>query len=285
MKKTLKADDPASELSFLGKWAAIILPFIYTLGRYLAMLAGVKLPDWVPPELKTDAFWVGLIVTVIVALYGMWRTWRKRVQPVVEERRKRAAVGLGRTITQVTLLLFATAMLTGCASPYDGVRRGPFLHYSINKAYRIAEEMGVQPVQMGSGSIRWVYKQQLRAAGVPEFSMTMNAAQFADFEQKCRAVAQVVGKSNEQIVNTYNPGGKAWAIFGEGSLWSSVTAGIAAMIVKWTEGDDGGDSPKPSANPTPGAAGGIVADTVNMSFINGDNNQTSQNTGEGGRGR
>lgn len=282
----------AEGLEQFGKWAAALSPLFQMAARYAAMICGAKLPEWAPAEFKDAAWWFGIILMVFGAAWGGIRSVALYVWPRIKailnkDGTKPPSNGLlGGTLTKMTLIGIAAATLVGCASPYDGVRRGPFLHHSVNKAYRLAEEAGCQTVRLGGSSVMWVFRQQLKAAGVPEFRANMTANEFTQYDQQVRAIAMAAGKTCEQIVSAYNPGGRNWAIFGEASLWTSIVGGLTAAIAKLSENNDddgGGGSAAPDA--APGAGGGIVADTVIINTINGNNNQSSQNTGEGGRGR
>ena len=148
-----------------------------------------------------------------------------------------------RSAIALSAVAAAAALAPGCASPYDGVRRGPWMHHSINEAYRLAEADGAQPVKMATG-IAWVERAELTAAAIAEYRPTMTTPELVEREQRLKELAASVGVTCRQIVRQYNEAGKNWAIFGESITWTSVAAGLTALgdwLAQQGDGDGDGD--------------------------------------------
>lgn len=114
---TFNEDKPNDGLSFLGGWAQYATAFVLMGARYVAMWAGAKLPDWAPPELKSEAFWFGLIVAILAVVWGLYLTWRrKRLEAKAKAVVEGANPGtLAGSLLKLALIVPVAGLLTGCS--------------------------------------------------------------------------------------------------------------------------------------------------------------------------
>lgn len=125
---TTKVGETNGELSFLGKWALYAGPVLLMLARYAAMWAAAKLPDWAPAELKSEAFWFGLIVAILVSVVGAVLTARRKK---LERDAKNGTTPTPGTLAgtlRLLMLLPVAGLMCGCGTfrmtPTQGIN-GP----------------------------------------------------------------------------------------------------------------------------------------------------------------
>lgn len=267
------------ELSFLGKWLPVVKSFVAFAARGIVFALGPILPTWAPEEFKQEAFYAGLLAMLISAIWGIIvHSKQDKALRTLVALKKNKLTSKNPQILSMLIIGAIAIVAVGCASPYDGVRRGPFMHHSINKAYRLAEQAGGQPVKISSELTYWVTENQLKAASVPDFKITATAMEFADREQKILATAKAVGQSCEQIVNKFNPNGRTWAAVGDGALVTGLASAIIYGVTEAVDGDDGDGGGSSIGNTDK------VSITADIAII-GDGNDVSQANGEGSTAR
>jgi hypothetical protein len=101
------------------------IAFVGVLATWIAMWCRTHLPEWVPAEIKGEAFWNGLVLTVG---YLIWSAIKGRAQREEVKNRRiggsgggftvGSSVGLGSTVTKITGLVLLAGLIgsSGCAS-------------------------------------------------------------------------------------------------------------------------------------------------------------------------
>lgn len=121
----------------------------------------------------------------------------------------------------IASVLFCIMFCTGCRSPYTGELHTPFSAISHERAFAAARINGWDRING-----KWVHRNAIQAAGLME-PRSQSLSDRVNQWHALQMLAEMDGKTDEQIAKTYNGSGISLAKIGDGF----VMGGLGAVII------------------------------------------------------